>query len=211
MTQPTAQQLYDQWREDYALTYEPNYDEHLDADCKAAFCAGMQAARRTQVVPQLEPVEGDQLPPVGSRIFIRHGRDDDAHACIVTGYYVWGDLKGDKRLHRVFVRMVYEGTQTQNARMLCDCYKTEAEALAAAHQPQEVEHPWVAYLNARKVAIHHYHTEGRSFDDIAAVLNLADGEHVERIYNATSAKVEPRDPKIARADFAKLMTVHGIK
>ena len=96
-----------------------------------------QAARRTQVVPQLEPVEGDQLPPVGSRIFIRHGRDDDAHACIVTGYYVWGDLKGDKRLHRVFVRMVYEGTQTQNARMLCDCYKTEAEALAATPQQSE--------------------------------------------------------------------------
>ena len=96
-----------------------------------------QAARRVQVVPQREPVEGDQLPPVGSRIFIRHGRDDDAHACIVTGYYVWGDLKGDKRLHRVFVRMVYEGTQTQNARMLCDCYKTEAEALAAAPQSPE--------------------------------------------------------------------------
>lgn len=107
---------------------------YADPNSRMAF-ALWQAASRAQVVPQLEPAEGDQLPPVGSRIFIRHGRDDDAHACIVTGYYVWGDLKGDKRLHRVFVRMVYEGTQTQNARMLCDCYKTEAEALAAAPQP----------------------------------------------------------------------------
>lgn len=52
MTQTTGQQLYEQWREDYALTYEPNYDEHLEADCKAAFLAGMQASRRAQVVPQ---------------------------------------------------------------------------------------------------------------------------------------------------------------
>ena len=51
MTQTTDQELYEQWREDYALTYEPNYDEHLEADCKAAFLAGMQAARRAQMVP----------------------------------------------------------------------------------------------------------------------------------------------------------------
>lgn len=36
MTQ-TEYDLYEQWREDYALMYEPNYDEHLEADCKAAF------------------------------------------------------------------------------------------------------------------------------------------------------------------------------
>lgn len=114
------------------------HGEYTSLEAKFAWWA-WQAARRAQVVQPLDPVEGDQLPPIGSRVFIRHGRDDDAHACIVTGYYVWGDLKGDKRLHRVFVRMVYEGTQTQNARMLCDCYKTEAEALAAAPQPTEAD------------------------------------------------------------------------
>ena len=122
----------------------PKFSDYLDPSTQRAYEA-WQAARRAQVVPQLEPVEGDQLPQVGSRIFIRHGRDDDAHACIVTGYYVWGDLKGDKRLHRVFVRMVYEGTQTQNTRMLCDCYKTEAEALAAGPQPPEAASTPSAY------------------------------------------------------------------
>lgn len=47
----TDQQLYEQWREDYALAYEPNYDEHLEADCRAAFFAGIRAARGAQVVP----------------------------------------------------------------------------------------------------------------------------------------------------------------
>ena len=85
--------------------------------------------------PAAEPVHGDVLPPVGGRVFIRHGRDDDTHACIVTGYYAWGDLKGDKHLHRVFVRMVYEGTSIEQARMLCDCYPTAGAALAATSQP----------------------------------------------------------------------------
>lgn len=49
MTQ-TEYELYEQWREDYALMYEPNYDEHLEADCKAAFLAGMKAAHHTQEV-----------------------------------------------------------------------------------------------------------------------------------------------------------------
>ncbi len=45
----TEQELYEQWKEDYALTFEPNYDEHLEADCKAAFLAGMQVSRRAIV------------------------------------------------------------------------------------------------------------------------------------------------------------------
>ena len=40
---------FEAWKEDYALTFEPNYNEHLEADCKAAFLAGMQAARRAPV------------------------------------------------------------------------------------------------------------------------------------------------------------------
>lgn len=99
------------------------------------------SALATQPAPQhatpAEPVHGDVLPPVGSRVFIRHGRDDYAHACTVTGYYAWCDLKGNKRLHRVFVRMVYEGTEREQARMLCDCYPTVEAALAEAAPQQE--------------------------------------------------------------------------
>ena len=55
---------FEAWKEDYALTFEPNYDEHLEADCKAAFLAGMQAARRLQVVPQ-----GWKMVPVGWQFY----------------------------------------------------------------------------------------------------------------------------------------------
>lgn len=77
-----------------------------------------------------EPVYGDLLPPVGSRVFIRHGRDNAAHPCRVTGYYAWGDLAGNKNLHRVFVQLVYEGTNTPQSRLLRDCYPTPEAALA---------------------------------------------------------------------------------
>ena len=88
--------------------------------------------------PVQEPVHGDILPPIGSRVFIRHGRDDDAHACTVTGYYAWPDLGENKRLTRLFVHMVYEGTKTKQARMLCDCFATEADALSAPPVRQPV-------------------------------------------------------------------------
>ena len=168
----------EQERADFEVWYEDrygfrDYTKAIEVARRADAWEVWQASRRAQVVPQLEPVEGDQLPPVGSRIFIRHGRDDDAHACIVTGYYVWGDLKGDKRLHRVFVRMVYEGTQTQNARMLCDCYKTEAEALTAAHQPPEV-----AQLDDINVA------------DMAQAIDSKDSAHVPKFNHAAKRKLE---------------------
>ena len=57
MTHTTKQELYEQWKEDYALTFEPNYNEHLEADCKAAFLAGMQAARRCAPQWKVVPVE----------------------------------------------------------------------------------------------------------------------------------------------------------
>lgn len=79
-----------------------------------------------------EGVDGDILPPIGGRVFIRHGRDDDAHACIVTGYYAWGDLGGNPHLSRVFVSLVYEGTDTKQSRMLCDCFQTAEDALNAS-------------------------------------------------------------------------------
>ena len=92
-------------------------------------------AALAQPQAQPEPVTGDLLPAIGSRVWIRHGRDDDAHACTVTDYYAWGDLNGDKHLHRIFVRMVYEGTTCQQARMLCDCFATEHDALVGGQPP----------------------------------------------------------------------------
>jgi hypothetical protein len=83
--------------------------------------------------PALEPVHGDLLPPVGSRVFIRHGRDNDAHACLVTGYYAWSALDGNPSHPRLSVRLVYEGTDITNARSLGECWPTAEAALA--HTP----------------------------------------------------------------------------
>jgi hypothetical protein len=92
--------------------------------------AGAQAKPSLESV-DLEPVEGDLLPAIGSRVFILHARDNLAHACTVKGFYAWGDLSGSRNLQRVFVRLVYEGTTTPQARMLSGCWPTEVEALAA--------------------------------------------------------------------------------
>ena len=65
----------------------------------------------------LEPVEGDLLPPVGSKVLIHLASPDAWVEHTVAGYYVWGDLGGNKHLHRVFVRVVSESGYP-NARML---------------------------------------------------------------------------------------------
>lgn len=106
--------------------------QKLQSDYDSVGAGGVSAQRVTQkAAPVMEYGRGDVLPAVVSRVFIRHGRDDDAHACTVTGYYAWGDHRGNKHLHRVFVRMVYEGTNTEQARALCDCYPSAEAALAA--------------------------------------------------------------------------------
>ena len=48
---------FEAWKEDYALTFEPNYNEHLEADCKAAFVAGMKAARRAPAEPVISEAQ----------------------------------------------------------------------------------------------------------------------------------------------------------
>lgn len=99
---------------------------------------GMAAAWAGQAVDEVlnqralpvDAVEGDVLPALGERVWIRHGRDDDAHACIVVGYYAWPSLNKERYAHRVFVRMVYEGTTTPNARHVSECWPTMEAALA---------------------------------------------------------------------------------
>lgn len=115
-----------------------------DSEDVLAYELGACAAENAGSVPRhdkalapetlvLEPVPGDLLPAVGSRVFIRHGRDNSAHACIVVGYYAWPAATGFKEpyYHRVFVRLVYEGTMLHNSRMLSDCWPTAEQALAA--------------------------------------------------------------------------------
>lgn len=93
-----------------------------------AFCAGAESVQTT--TPALDPVEGDVLPPIGSTVYILHGRDNLAHACTVVGYYAWKSLNKESKDHRVFVRVKYEDQDSYNARSIDECYKTKEEALA---------------------------------------------------------------------------------
>lgn len=67
----------------------------------------------------LEPVEGDQLPPIGSKVLIHLASSDAWIEHTVAGYYAWGDLGGNANLHRVFVRVV-DADGFTNARLLKD-------------------------------------------------------------------------------------------
>lgn len=67
----------------------------------------------------LDPVEGDVLPPIGSRVSIHLASVDAWQECTVVGYYVWPSHEGNQRLHRVNVRVRMDDG-TLNARMLCD-------------------------------------------------------------------------------------------
>lgn len=109
--------------------------------CEDSYAAMLDAAPQPPEQVRQDEVYGDILPAVGSRVFIRHGRDDDAHACIVTGYYAWADLGGNKALSRIFVRLRYEGSDVTNARLLCDCFKTAEDALADKAEAQQPTAP----------------------------------------------------------------------
>lgn len=78
----------------------------------------------------LDPVEGDKLPPVGSKVLIHLGREDAWVEHTVTGYYAWGDLDGNEHLHRVFVRVV-DAEGYLNARLLKDVRPTAKGAPVA--------------------------------------------------------------------------------
>lgn len=72
----------------------------------------------------LEPVEGDLLPPVGSKVLIHLGRQDEWVEHTVAGYYVWPAhpfqiKEGQKDAHRVFVRVV-DAKGYDNARLLSE-------------------------------------------------------------------------------------------
>lgn len=75
------------------------------------------------------------LPPVGALVLIAHGRDDKDHVCEVTGYDVQPPPIAPhptmNNLHRVFVKLVYRGSTTENMRLLGDIRPlTEARSIA---------------------------------------------------------------------------------
>jgi len=82
-------------------------------------------AHQSAPAAKVNPVDGDVLPPVGSKVWIElasSGWDEQT----VTGYYVWPSHGLDKNVHRVFVR-VKDADGTPNARLLADV-RTSAQA-----------------------------------------------------------------------------------
>ncbi|ENZ1687438.1 hypothetical protein ACGHBB_000509 [Pseudomonas aeruginosa] len=76
-------------------------------------------AQAQQSVPELEPVDGDVLPKIGSTVLIHLARQDEWVEHTVVGYYAWADLGGNDRLHRLFVR-VRDRDGYLNVRLLKD-------------------------------------------------------------------------------------------
>jgi hypothetical protein len=71
------------------------------------------------------------LPPIGALVLISHGRDDLDHVCRVTGYEVKPGMDSRDSHHRVFIDVVYEGSDTKNQRLLCDVRPlTKARSIA---------------------------------------------------------------------------------
>lgn len=79
--------------------------------------AEVEALRKA--VEPLEPVHGDALPPIGSKVLIHLSSSDAWVEHTVAGYYARGALNGDVSLHRVFVR-VRDSDGYLNARLLKD-------------------------------------------------------------------------------------------
>ena len=67
----------------------------------------------------LPPVNGDLLPPVGSKVLIHLAREDEWVEHTVVGYYAWENLRPDPSVHRVCVR-VRDADGYLNARGLGD-------------------------------------------------------------------------------------------
>ena len=67
----------------------------------------------------IDPVGGDQLPAIGSKVLIHLSSCDAWIEHTVVGYYAWGDLDANEHLHRVFIR-VRDADGCLNARLLKD-------------------------------------------------------------------------------------------
>jgi hypothetical protein len=123
---------------------EPGNESH-NARNKRIYAAMLAAAPLPQVQSEaLEPVDGDVLPAVGSKVLIHLGRQDAWVEHEVTGYYVWGDLGKNPALHRVFVR-VKDAQGYDNARLLMDVRPVDQQPVTPSGTPEDRSHwfkPW---------------------------------------------------------------------
>ena len=87
--------------------------ERVNAELKAE-----NEALRNAAAP-LEPVNGDQLPAINSKVLIHLSSCDAWVEHTVVGYYAWEDLGANEYLHRVFIR-VRDDDGYLNARLLKD-------------------------------------------------------------------------------------------
>lgn len=91
----------------------------------------------------LEPVTGDVLPAIGSKVLIHLARQDEWVEHTVVGYYAWPALscqvvEGEQSsLHRVFVRVV-DSNGYDNARLLSECRATATNT----NQPEGDQKCW---------------------------------------------------------------------
>jgi len=107
---------------DVALNPSHESAKAYAAMARASLQEALKDALDTQVhpaTPMLPPVEGDLLPPVGTKVLIHLASSKAWVEHEVVGYYVWGDLKGDPDLQRVNVRVKSQSGYL-NARMLSE-------------------------------------------------------------------------------------------
>lgn len=88
----------------------------------------------------LPRVHGDLLPPVGSKVLIYLNSHHDWVEHTVAGYYVWGDLKHDPSLQRVFIQVI-DGNGYYNARLLREVKTPDGELIIKLAPPTvEADH-----------------------------------------------------------------------
>lgn len=78
----------------------------------------------------LDPVNGDQLPAINSKVLIHLSSCDAWVEHTVVGYYAWEDLGANEYLHRVFIR-VRDADGYLNARLLKDVRSAAATGKGA--------------------------------------------------------------------------------
>ncbi|WP_137917199.1 hypothetical protein [Hydrogenophaga sp. 2FB] len=75
-----------------------------------------------------DPIEGDRLPAIGSRVLIHLASQDEWVEHTVTGFYVWGPLAGVSPAYsRVFVTVISDDGYP-NSRLLADVRPTTGAA-----------------------------------------------------------------------------------
>lgn len=105
----------------YIACFERDEDGHYVGRGLNGAWLGWQAraALARKSVEPLPPVDGDLLPPIGSKVLIHLGREDKWAEHTVVGYYAWGNHGLDQKVYRVFVR-VRDAEGYLNARLLSD-------------------------------------------------------------------------------------------